>query len=85
MITAYQRQRCSRFPEAEALVFQAGSGSQDVSILGPLATQGFTPRVIWPRSGCQMTFRVSLLGSYGQGPGARCKQLMAACLPVREG
>eukprot|EP00959_Pyramimonas_sp_CCMP1952_P210886 4412986-Pyramimonas_sp.AAC.1 len=29
-----------------------------------------------------MTVRVSLLGSYGQGSGVRCKHLMPACLPV---
>eukprot|EP00976_Prorocentrum_cordatum_P062799 1176862-Prorocentrum_minimum.AAC.3 len=41
----------------------ARSGTQEVSIVGPLATpvyceaddrQDFTPRVIWPRPGCQM-------------------------------
>eukprot|EP00976_Prorocentrum_cordatum_P037812 767925-Prorocentrum_minimum.AAC.1 len=32
-----------------------------------------------------MTVRVSLLGSYGQGPGVRCKHLMAACLPDERG
>eukprot|EP00959_Pyramimonas_sp_CCMP1952_P197781 4136244-Pyramimonas_sp.AAC.1 len=34
MITGYQQQRCSRFPEARLRVFQAGSGTQDLSKLG---------------------------------------------------
>eukprot|EP00959_Pyramimonas_sp_CCMP1952_P146135 3059789-Pyramimonas_sp.AAC.1 len=35
--TGYQQQRRSRFPEARLRVSQAGAGTQDVSILGPLA------------------------------------------------
>eukprot|EP00959_Pyramimonas_sp_CCMP1952_P064522 1347061-Pyramimonas_sp.AAC.1 len=39
MIAGYRRQRCSRFPEAFALVRRgARSGTQDLSISGPLAT-----------------------------------------------
>eukprot|EP00959_Pyramimonas_sp_CCMP1952_P002476 51161-Pyramimonas_sp.AAC.1 len=37
-ITGYQRQRCSRFPEAWFCVSQAGSSTQGLSIFGPLAT-----------------------------------------------
>eukprot|EP00959_Pyramimonas_sp_CCMP1952_P451422 9451571-Pyramimonas_sp.AAC.1 len=36
--TGYQRQWFSRFPEARLRVSQAGSGTQALSILGPLAT-----------------------------------------------
>eukprot|EP00959_Pyramimonas_sp_CCMP1952_P220249 4604989-Pyramimonas_sp.AAC.1 len=44
-------------------VFQAGSGTQDLTISGPLATPvyceanaryDFAPRVIWLKPGCQM-------------------------------
>eukprot|EP00976_Prorocentrum_cordatum_P010180 203807-Prorocentrum_minimum.AAC.1 len=61
-----------QIPEVRLRVFQAGSGTQDLSILGPLATpvyceanDRFTPRVIWP----------IILG-------VRCEHLMAACLPA---
>eukprot|EP00976_Prorocentrum_cordatum_P085501 1186122-Prorocentrum_minimum.AAC.2 len=50
MIAGYQQQRCSRFAEARLRVFQAGT--QDLSILGPLAVTRCTAR--------PMTVRVSL-------------------------
>eukprot|EP00976_Prorocentrum_cordatum_P027759 563538-Prorocentrum_minimum.AAC.2 len=56
-ITGYQQQRCSRLLEARLRVSQAGSGTQGVTILGPLAV---TRRPARPT-----TVRILLLGSYG--------------------
>eukprot|EP00976_Prorocentrum_cordatum_P027865 565676-Prorocentrum_minimum.AAC.1 len=39
MMTGYQQQRCSRFPEALTLVrLDARSGTRDLFVLGPLVT-----------------------------------------------
>eukprot|EP00976_Prorocentrum_cordatum_P084106 1185523-Prorocentrum_minimum.AAC.2 len=38
MVAEYQRRGCSRLPKARLRVFQAGSGTHNLSILGLLAT-----------------------------------------------
>eukprot|EP00959_Pyramimonas_sp_CCMP1952_P470570 9496887-Pyramimonas_sp.AAC.1 len=52
VITGYQRQRRSRFPEVRLRVFQAGSGTQDVSILGARAEGCYTGRGVLHPPGC---------------------------------
>eukprot|EP00959_Pyramimonas_sp_CCMP1952_P216537 4529102-Pyramimonas_sp.AAC.2 len=59
MSTGYQRQRCSRYPEARLRVeYLVGSGTQDLFILAPLATpvyceandhEDFTPWFVWSK------------------------------------
>eukprot|EP00959_Pyramimonas_sp_CCMP1952_P046496 971220-Pyramimonas_sp.AAC.1 len=65
------RPRIKVFPDARLCVSQASLVLRTCSYWARLQHRS-TVRL--------MTVRVPLLGSYGQGPGVRCKHLMAACL-----